>query len=115
MNRWIVFLVTGVCLSGLAQASAEMNMENTLSEGAQRNTIAFDGLAFLTGSLGSDSFFPPGKVADFWGFQFLRDIRKRPMPSTNYAAFTAPSAKILVDPDFRFALMTLRIMTPLAT
>jgi hypothetical protein len=48
-------------------------IEQTLSDGAQRTTIAFDGLAFLTGSLGSDSFFPPGKVADFWGFQYLRD------------------------------------------
>ncbi len=49
------------------------NITQTLSDGAQRNTIAFDGLAFLTGNLGSDSFFPPGKVADFWGFQYLRD------------------------------------------
>ena len=45
----------------------------TLSDNAQQTTIAFDGLAFLTGSLGADSFFPPGKVADFWGFQYLRD------------------------------------------
>jgi hypothetical protein len=48
-------------------------MEQTLSDNAQKTTIAFDGLAFLTGNLGSDSFFPPGKVADFWGFQYLRD------------------------------------------
>ena len=48
-------------------------ISQTLSDGAQMNTIAFDGLAFLTGSLGADSFFPPGKVADFWGFQYLRD------------------------------------------
>jgi hypothetical protein len=48
-------------------------IQNTLSDGAQRNTIAFDALAFSTGSLGADSFFPPGKVADFWGFQYLRD------------------------------------------
>jgi hypothetical protein len=27
----------------------------------------------MTGDLGADSFFPPGKVADFWGFQYLRD------------------------------------------
>lgn len=47
--------------------------EQTLSDNAQLMTIAFDGLAFLTGDLGSDSFFPPGKVADFWGFQYLRD------------------------------------------
>ncbi len=45
----------------------------TLSDGAQRNTSAFDALAFLTGLLGADSFFPPGKVADFWGFKYLRD------------------------------------------
>ena len=45
----------------------------TLSDEAQRNTIAFDGLAFLTGSLGGQSFLPPGKVADFSGFQYLRD------------------------------------------
>jgi Spy/CpxP family protein refolding chaperone len=48
-------------------------IEQTLSDEAQRNTIAFDGLAFLSGSLGADSFLPPGKVADFWGFQYLRD------------------------------------------
>ncbi len=46
---------------------------DTLSDQAQLTTIAFDGLAFLTGSLGADSFFPPGKVADYWGFQYLRD------------------------------------------
>jgi hypothetical protein len=50
-----------------------MTLAQTLSDEAQRNTIAFDGLAFITGNLGADSFFPPGKVADFWGFQFLRD------------------------------------------
>lgn len=48
-------------------------MSQTLSEGAQLHTIAFSGFAFLTGSLGADSFFPPGKVADWWGFQHLRD------------------------------------------
>jgi hypothetical protein len=51
----------------------EMTIEQATSDEAQRNTIAFDGLAFLTGNLGADSFFPPGKVADFWGFQYLRD------------------------------------------
>lgn len=48
-------------------------IDQTLSDEAQRNTIAFDGLAFLTGSLGSQSFLPPGKVADYSGFQYLRD------------------------------------------
>ena len=49
------------------------NIEQAISDKAQGMTIAYDALAFLTGDLGSDSFFPPGKVADFWGFQYLRD------------------------------------------
>jgi hypothetical protein len=52
---------------------AKYTLAQTLSDEAQRTTIAFDGLAFLTGSLGADSFFPPGKVADYWGFQYRRD------------------------------------------
>lgn len=51
----------------------QYTIEQSLSDKAQSTTIAFDGLAFVTGDLGSDSFFPPGKVADFWGFQYLRD------------------------------------------
>lgn len=49
------------------------NIDQAISDRAQGMTIAFDALAFLTGDLGADSFFPPGKVADFWGFQYLRD------------------------------------------
>jgi len=48
-------------------------MEQTLSDEAQRNTISFDALGFMTGSLGSQTFLPPGKVADYSGFQYLRD------------------------------------------
>ena len=44
------------------------------SDRAQLNTIAFDGLAFLTGDFNCDTFLPPGKVSDFFGFQYLRDI-----------------------------------------
>lgn len=49
------------------------NMEQTLSDQAQQATIAFDALAFLTGDACSDTFLPPGKVADYAGFQYLRD------------------------------------------
>lgn len=52
---------------------AAMDMSQTISEGAQKCTIAFDGFAFITGNLEAQSFFPPGKVADYWGFQHLRD------------------------------------------
>ena len=48
-------------------------MNQTISDGAQRTTLAFDGLAMVTGNLDSQSFFPPGKVADYTGFQYLRD------------------------------------------
>jgi hypothetical protein len=51
----------------------QYTIDQTLSDEAQRNTIAFDGLGFLTGDLGGQSFLPPGKVADFSGFQYLRD------------------------------------------
>ena len=44
------------------------NMEQTLSDQAQQATIAFDALAFLTGDACSDTFLPPGKVADYAGF-----------------------------------------------
>jgi Spy/CpxP family protein refolding chaperone len=44
------------------------------SDRAQLNTIAFDGLAFLTGDFNCDTFLPPGKVSDFFGFQYMRDI-----------------------------------------
>ena len=87
----LVCLMLLMASSGLGLAAAQTNsppipggtassttgpqytMEATLSDQAQETTIAFDGLAFLSGSLGADSFFPPGKVADYWGFQYLRD------------------------------------------
>lgn len=49
------------------------NLAQTLSDGAQRTTLAFSGLAMMTGNLQAQSFFPPGKVADYTGFQYLRD------------------------------------------
>ncbi len=52
---------------------AAYNIDQAISEKAQGMTISYDALAFMTGDLGADSFFPPGKVADFWGFQYLRD------------------------------------------
>ena len=50
------------------------SIEQSISDRAQLNTIAFDGLAFLTGGLGGNTFLPPGKVADFCGFQYMRDV-----------------------------------------
>lgn len=50
------------------------SIEQAISDRAQLNTIAFDGLAFLTGDFNCDTFLPPGKVSDFFGFQNMRDI-----------------------------------------
>jgi hypothetical protein len=56
-----------------AARPAAFTMNQTLSDGAQRTTLAFAGLAMMTGNLEAQSFFPPGKVADYTGFQYLRD------------------------------------------
>ncbi len=58
-------------VSGNAQE--KYTMEQTLSDRGQQATIAFDALAFMTGDACSDTFLPPGKVADYAGFQYLRD------------------------------------------
>jgi hypothetical protein len=49
------------------------NIEQAISDRAQLTTIAFDALAWLTGDFCSDTFLPPGKVTDYFGFQYLRD------------------------------------------
>ena len=54
-------------------ANAQYTITQAISDQAQKFTISFDGLAFLTGCVGSQSFIPPGKVADYSGFQYLRD------------------------------------------
>ena len=50
------------------------SLEQAVSDRAQLSTIAFDGLAFLTGDFAGDTFLPPGKVSDYFGFQYMRDI-----------------------------------------
>ncbi|MCC7492703.1 MAG: hypothetical protein IT204_10165 [Fimbriimonadaceae bacterium] len=55
----------------------QYSLEQAISDNAQLHTIAFDGLAFLTGEIGANTFLPPGKVCDYFGFQYLRDIEPR--------------------------------------
>jgi Spy/CpxP family protein refolding chaperone len=56
---------------GLAK---QYSIEQAVSDKAQLHTIAFNGLAFITGDFGASTFIPPGKVCDFFGFQYMRDI-----------------------------------------
>jgi hypothetical protein len=58
---------------GAAVSKPAFTTAQTLTDGAQRTTLAFSGLAMMTGNLGAQTFFPPGKVADYTGFQYLRD------------------------------------------
>lgn len=55
------------------QPTPKYTITQTVSDEAQRNTIAFDALGFMVGNLGAQTFLPPGKVADYSGFQYLRD------------------------------------------
>ena len=73
----LMALIALGCVS-YAQTSRSNNLPaytttQTISDFAQRTTLAFSGLGMMTGNLDSQSFFPPGKVADYTGFQYLRD------------------------------------------
>ena len=50
------------------------SIEQAVSDRAQLHTIAFSGVAFLSGDFGASTFIPPGKVCDYFGFQYMRDI-----------------------------------------
>jgi len=52
----------------------QYSIEQAMSDQAQLHTIAYSGLAFMTGDFGASTFIPPGKVSDFFGFQYMRDI-----------------------------------------
>jgi hypothetical protein len=70
---YVSFLVLFLSLLAAVPATAKMDITQTLSDDARRTTIAFDGFVMITGTFESQTFFPPGKVADYWGFQYLRD------------------------------------------
>ena len=79
-------------------AGASMNTEQTISDQAQSMTIAFDGLAFVTGSFCAQTFYPPGKVADFFGFQYLRDNDPSGMGhNTDFTTLTADPILVLLN------------------
>lgn len=50
------------------------SVAQAVSDNAQLHTIAFNALAFFTGNPSADTFYPPGKVSDFFGFQYFRDV-----------------------------------------
>ena len=75
-----------------------MTIDQTISDQAQAMTIAFDGLAFVTGSFCAQTFYPPGKVADFFGFQYLRDNDSSGMGhNTDFTTLTADPILVLLN------------------
>ncbi|MCE9615252.1 MAG: Spy/CpxP family protein refolding chaperone [Lentisphaerae bacterium] len=56
------------------QGHGQYSLDQAVSDRAQLHTIAFSGLAFITGDFGASTFMPPGKVCDYFGFQYMRDI-----------------------------------------
>ena len=76
----------------------QQTLEQALSDKAQSTTIAFSGLAVITGNLAAQSFFPPGKLADYWGFQELRDNDPSSM-GHNTSFLTRVACNVLYDLD----------------
>ena len=75
-------------------------MSQTISDQAQMMTIAFDALAFMTGDACSDTFLPPGKLADYAGFQYLRDNDKTQMGhNTDFVTRTADNVLIILNDE----------------
>ena len=90
--RWMAFAVTAAATAWGGSNTAEpppppvrqgdahgpgrggYSVEQAVSDRAQLSTIGFSGLAFLTGDFGAATFIPPGKVCDYFGFQYMRDI-----------------------------------------
>jgi hypothetical protein len=84
------------------------SIEQAVSDRAQLHTIAFDGLAFLTGDFDSDTFLPPGKVSDYFGFQYMRDIdAKEGGHNTSFLTRIANNMLAVLNDDQRAQLLAL--------
>eukprot|EP01084_Bolivina_argentea_P203780 347980_1 len=91
-HRYVQLLCNAIIVSIIcnSQGQAVYDLQKTLSNGAQQSTLAFDCLSFLTGNTCADSFLPPGKVADYFGFQYLRDNTANGQGhNTNFLTFAA--------------------------
>ena len=99
---------TLLCLHVAAHADSTpaFTLAQTISDEAQRTTLAFDGLAMMTGNLESQSFFPPGKVADYTGFQYLRDNDPDNMGHNTSFLTRVANNVIYVLNDEQFAQLT---------
>ena len=88
------------------------SIEQATSDRAQLHTIAFDGLAFLTGDFAGDTFLPPGKVSDYFGFQYMRDIdAKEGGHNTSFLTRIAHNMLAVLNQDQKAQLLALGPLT----
>lgn len=122
-KRFIVSLIIGTSLvsstmygategtekiKGAKPVAQKYSMEQAMSDKAQLSTIAFSGLAFITGNSGADTFIPPGKVADFFGFQYMRDIDEEGYGhNTTFLTKAANNILYILDEDQKEKLVSL--------
>lgn len=104
----MLVVVTFSSFCGVVEAGGQYSIEQAISDQAQLNTLAFSGLGFLTGDLCSDSFLPPGKVADFFGFQYLRDVTQAGMGhSTDFLTNAANNVLYILNDTQKAKMITL--------
>jgi len=88
--------------------SYQYSIQQATSDQAQLDTISFSGFAFLTGNLSCDSFLPPGKVADFFGFQYLRDTSQAGQGhSTDFLTNAANNVLYILNDEQKAEMVTL--------
>ena len=93
---------------GESSGARKYSLDQAMSDRAQLNTIAFDGLAFLTGDFGYDTFLPPGKVSDYFGFQYMRDIDAREGGhNTNFLTKIAHNTLAILNDEQKSQLLAL--------
>lgn len=84
------------------------SIDQAISDRAQLTTIAFAALAYLTGDLCSDTFLPPGKVSDFFGFQYLRDTDSGEMGhNTTFVPRSANNVLYILNEEQKAQLIAL--------
>ncbi len=106
---WI-FLVAMIILnaSEIYAQPQKMDISQTLSDNAQKFTIAFSGLAFLSGEEESYTFLPPGKLSDYFGFQFLRDNDPDQMGhNTDFVTKSANNMLAILNENQKAAIIAL--------
>lgn len=88
----------------------DFTLEQAIADYTQVCTYSFNGLAFLTGNACADSFFPPGKVADFFGFQSMRDNAPNGMGHCNlFLDYAANNVLYILSPEQRNKLVAVAV------